>query len=153
MISGFFIDPKNTYQIDRLNNLIIYQGITYNLSPTDFIVTETNLFLKSRYFGEIFGLTSTFNFRSLTVSIKSAIELPAIREMRLEQMRLNLDRLRGTLKADTTIGREYPLFHFGMADWSVNSNQRADGISNTRLNLGLGAIIAGGEFNSLLLYK
>lgn len=123
VISGFFIDEKNTYQIDRVNNLIIYQGKTYSLSPTDFIVTETNLYLKSRYFEQIFGLETKFNFRTLTISLKSELELPAIRDMRLEQMHLNFDRLRGEMKADTTITRKYPLFHFGMADWSINSIQ------------------------------
>ncbi|MES2285365.1 MAG: SPOR domain-containing protein [Bacteroidota bacterium] len=153
VVSGFFIDQKNTYQIDRVNNLIIYQGKTYTLNPNDFIVTETNLYLKSKYFEQIFGLEAKFNFRTLTISLKSELELPAIREMRLEQMHSNFDRLRGHMKADTTIARTYPLFHFGVADWSVNSSQQMNGKNNTRLNLGLGAIIAGGEFNSLLLYN
>ena len=153
MISGFYIYPKNTYQIDRTNNLIVYQSKTYHLSPTDFIVTETNLYLKLKYFQQIFGLESKFNFRTLTVLMTSELELPAIREMRLEQMHLNINRLRGEFKSDTTIARKYPLFHFGMADWSINANQQVNGINNTRLNLGLGAIIAGGEFNSLLLYN
>lgn len=153
VISGFFIDPKNIYQIDRINNLIIYHGKTYTLRPTDIIVTETNLYLNSKYFGQIFGLECKFNFRTLTVSLQSEIELPAIREMRLEQMRSNLDRLRGEMKADTTIARKYPLFHFGMADWSVNASQVVNGKSNTRFNLGLGGILAGGELNSLLLFN
>ncbi|MCE9540369.1 MAG: hypothetical protein K8R85_14310, partial [Bacteroidetes bacterium] len=153
VISGFFIDQKNTYQIDRVNNFIIYQGKTYTLSPNDFIVTETNLYLKSKYLEQIFGLESKFNFRTLTISLKSELELPAIREMRLEQMHSNFDRLRGHMKADTNIARTYPLLHFGVADWYVNSNQQINGKSNARLNLGLGAIIAGGEFNSLLLYN
>ncbi len=153
MVSGFFINSQNTYQIDRANNLIIYQGKTYSLRPSDFIVSETNLYLKSKYFDQIFGLKCNFNFRTLTVSLKSEIELPAIREMRLEQMHANLDRLRGVMKADTTITRKYPLFHFGMADWSINATQTENGLSNTRLQLGLGAILAGGELNTSLLYN
>ncbi|MDO9184563.1 MAG: SPOR domain-containing protein [Bacteroidia bacterium] len=153
VVSGFFIDPNYTYQIDRVNNLIIYRGKTYSLSPNDFIVTETNLYLKAKYFEQIFGLEAKFNFRTLTISLKSELELPAIREMRLEQMHSNFDRLRGHMKADTTIARTYPLLHFGAADWYINSNQQMNGKTNTRLNLGLGAIVAGGEFNSLLLYN
>lgn len=153
VVSGFFIDPSNIYQIDRVNNFIIYKGKTYNLSPTDIIVTETNLYLKSKYFEQIFGLKCKFNFRMLTVSLTSALEIPAIREMRLEQMHSNLDRLRGNLKVDTTVVRKYPLFHFGMADWSINANQTVNRLSTGRFGLGLGAILAGGELNSLLLYN
>ncbi len=153
MISGFFVDPKNVYQIDRANKIIIYQGKNYALRSSDIIVTETNLYLKAKYFDQIFGLECKFNFRALTISMKSNLELPAIRELRLEQMHSNFDRLRGNMKADTTIARAYPLFHFGMADWSINANQVVNGINTTRLNLGLGAILAGGELNSLLLYN
>lgn len=153
MISGFFIDEKNIYQIDRVNSLIIYQGKTYNLKPADFIVTETNLYLNAKYFEQIFGLQYKFNFRTLTISLKSDLELPAIREMRLEQMHLNFDRLKGLMKADTTVSKQFSLFHFGTADWLISSYQQVNGLKFTRYNLGLGAVIAGGEFNSLLLYN
>ena len=151
-VSGFFIDPQSTYLIDRINNIIIYKGKTYPLDPSDIIVTETNLYLKVKYFDRIFGLECRFNYRTLTISLKSATELPAVREMRLEQMHANLDRLKGEIKADTTIARTYPLLHFGMADWAINSNQQVNGPTNTQLNLGLGAILGGGELNSLLNY-
>lgn len=153
VVSGFFIDEKNIYQIDKANSLIIYKGKTYSLKPTDIIVTETNLYLKSKFFEQVFGLEAMFNFRTLTISLKSELELPAIREMRLEQMHSNFDRLRGKMKADTTIERTYPLFHFGVADWSVNTTRQWKGNNFARLNLGLGGILAGGEFNSSLLYN
>ena len=151
-ISGFFIHQKNSYLIDRINNRIIYQDEIYDLNAGDLIRTETNLYLKSNYFGQIFGLECSFNFRSLSVSLKSKLELPVIRKMRLEQMRLNINRLKGDFKADSTIGRNYPLFHFGTADWSINSTQRVGGNINTRLYLSLGAILAGGELKSIINY-
>ena len=77
-----------------------------------------------------------------------------IREMRQEEMRKNLTRLKGEVKADTAIGRTYPMFKFGMADWSVNATEEINGKSDVRLNLALGAMIAGGEANaSLILYQ
>ena len=61
------------------------------------------------------------------VILNTKIELPAIREMRLEQMRKNISRLKGEIKADTIIGRDYPFFRFGMADWSVNAMEQPQG--------------------------
>lgn len=152
-ISGFFINTEATYQIKRLENLIIYQDKTFNIEPGDLIRTESNLYLKSSYYGKVFGLDCVFNFRSLSVAINSKLELPFIREMRQEEMRNNLTRLKGEVVADTTVGRTYPLFKFGMADWSVIATEEAGGGSDTRLNLSLGSMIAGGEATASLYYS
>ncbi len=152
-ISGFFINPEATYEIDRNKNQIVYQNKTFELNPGDLIRTESNHYLKSSYYGKIFGLNCIFNFRSLSVTVKSELELPLIREMRQEEMRRNISRLKDEVKADSTIGRTYPLFRFGMADWSVTASQEVNGRSDTRFNLGLGSMIAGGEATASLYYN
>jgi cell division protein FtsN len=152
-VSGFFINQLATYSIDKRNNKITFQGKVYNLKSTDMVKTETNLYLRSPFFGEIFGLDCTFSFRSLSVMLTTKLELPIIREMRQEQMRTNISRLKGEVKSDTTIERKYPAFHFGMADWSVISTQQLQGRTDTRLNLALGTVIAGGEANVMLNYN
>ena len=151
-ITGFFINPQATYSIDRVHNRITFQGKVYPLKSEDLIKTETNLYLKSNWLGEIFGLDCKFNFRSLSVLLNTKLELPVIREMKLEQMRANINRLKGEIKTDTTIQRKYPAFHFGMADWSVISTQQLGGTTDTRLNLALGTVIAGGEASALINY-
>jgi len=152
-ISGFFVNPEATYIINRTKNLIIYHDKTYNLEEGDLIRTESNLYLKSSYFGEVFGLECKFSFRTLSVTIISKLELPLIREMKQEEMRRNIERLKGDVKADTIIGRTYPLFRFGMADWSVYTSEEIDGRSDTRLNLSLGSMIACGEATASLYYN
>jgi hypothetical protein len=152
-ISGFFVNPAATYLIDRTKNQIIYQDKTFDLQAGDLIRTESNLYLRSLYYGKVFGLECKFNFRTLSVTITSALELPLIREMRQEEMRNNISRLKGEFQADTTIGRTYPMFKFGMADWSATSSQEINGRSDLRLDLGLGAMIAGGEATAALYYN
>ena len=149
-ITGSFINPQALYSINRLNNRITFQGKVYPIKSTDLIKTETNLYLNSVLFGMIFGLDCTFSFRSLSVMLTTKLELPVIREMRLEQMRTNINRLKGEVKTDTIIARRYPALHFGMADWSVISTQHVKGSVDTRLNLSLGMVIAGGEGDALL---
>jgi hypothetical protein len=149
-VSGFFINTKDTYVIDKLHNRIVFGNRTYTLKPDDLVRTETNLYLRSNFFGEIFGLDCTFNFRSLSVNLNTKIELPVIRDMRLEFMRSNISRMKGEVIADTVIPKSSPLFRFGMADWSVISNQELNGVNQTRLNLGLGSVVAGGELNVAL---
>ena len=152
-VTGFFINQQATYFIDKRNNRITYQGKIYDLKSEDMIKTETNLYLRSPFFGQIFGLDCSFSFRNLSVLLNTKLELPIIREMRLEQMRSNVSRLKGEVKTDTTIGRKYPIFHFGVADWSVISTQQLQGQIDARVNLALGTVLAGGEANVLLNYN
>jgi hypothetical protein len=151
-VEGFFINPKDEYVIDKINNKIKFQEKIFDLKTTDLIRTETGLFLKADYFGNVFGLMCSFNFRSLSVTMTTKAELPAIREMQLEQMRKNIVQLKGEKKADTIIKRKYPLFHLGMADWSVINTKDVTGDGFTRIGLNLGAIVAGGETNAYLNY-
>ena len=152
-ISGFFIDPDARFYISRPNNRIIYREKLYQLRQGDLIRTETNLYLRSEYFGKIFGLECTFSFRSLSVFVRSELELPFIKEMRQEELRRNLTRLKGENIADRTVGRTYPGFRFGMADWSVIATEEVNGRSEARMNLALGAMVAGGETNVQLYYN
>jgi hypothetical protein len=152
-ISGFFISPEMEYAISRTDNSIVYQGKTNKLDQGDLVRTETNLYLRASYFGKVFGLDCMFSFRSLSVKLTSKLELPIIREMKQEEMRRNLSRLKGEIKADTNIKRTYPVFRFGMADWSAIATEEVNGRTDTRLNLSLGAMVAGGEATALLNYN
>ncbi len=152
-ISGFFLNKESAFYINRINNRIVYQEKVYNLKPGDMIRTESNLYLKSSYFGTIFGLECDFNFRALSVTLTSKVELPVIREMKIEEMRRNLNKIKGELKVDTTIGPSRPLFRFGMADWGVYANEEINGRTNTTVNMSLGAMVAGGEATGSLYYN
>ncbi len=152
-ITGFFIRPDAPYLFDQQHNKIIYQDKEYTLSPADLLLTSTALYLRSDYFGKIFGLECLFDFRSLSVNLSTKIELPAIRDMQLELMRHNISQLKGEKKADTVIRRSFPLFNLGMADWLVISTQETRRKTNTRLGLGLGGMLAGGELNVSLNYN
>ncbi|MES1218867.1 MAG: hypothetical protein ABUT20_25400, partial [Bacteroidota bacterium] len=74
-------------------------------------------------------------------------------EMRQEAIRNNLQKLKGDIKVDTTILRSYPVFKFGMADWAVvNTQDVQQKTTDTRANLTLGGVVAGGETNISLNY-
>ncbi|MFV5696381.1 hypothetical protein ACM55G_13205 [Flavobacterium sp. LB3P122] len=151
-IEGFFINQNNTFKIDQNTNTISYKDEVYTLKSSDFIRTKTNLFLNASYFNQIFGLENNFIFRSLSVEMVSKLELPAIREARLLEMRDNINKMKMEFKADTTIVRDKPLLHFGTANWAVNTIQQSEGSHSERLLLSLGGIVAGGELTTLLNY-
>lgn len=149
-ISGFFIRSDSTFLFDKTRNLIVYKNKTHVLEASGMILTKSSLYLRSDYFGKIFGLDCVFSFRSLTVELTTKIELPALIELRQETMRENIRHLKGNQKADTNIRRSMEAFHPGMADWSLYGVKNFGSASSFRANLGLGAVIAGGETNLLL---
>ena len=151
-VEGFFIDKAEQYKIDRTENKITYGKRTISLKEGDLIRTEFDLYLKSEYFGSVFGLDCIFNFRSLSVKVETQLDLPLIREMRQLEIRNNLKRIVGEQVADTVFDREYPIFKFGTADWSAISSQEIGGKADTRISLALGAMVAGGEATASLQY-
>lgn len=154
LVSGTFIEPQSEFLFDLNNNRIVYKEKNFDLKPNSLIKTATNLYLRSDYFGEIFGLNCVFNFRSLSVIVNTDLELPILREIRQEQMRNNLSKLKGNFKADTLIGRANPLFYFGTADYAfITSGGNEETPRDTRVSLGLGGIVAGGETNVILNYR
>ncbi|HQG08784.1 MAG TPA: hypothetical protein PKX96_08545 [Dysgonamonadaceae bacterium] len=146
-ISGFLIKEENRYLIDNRNKKIFFAGKDYPVNENQLLTMGTDLFMDTRLFGEIFGLDCQFNFRSLSVNIKPSFELPAIREMRLQQYRKNIDQLKGQVQADTTLNQQHNLWRFGMVDWAFNSAQSTASRDNTQLWLRTGAQLLGGEAN------
>ena len=152
-ISGFFITEGANYVIDRSKNTITYKNKMYELKPGDLVRYLGRLYLASEYFGKVFGLNCVFSFRNLAVTVSTEQELPALREARLSSLRTSSLSLNTQAKADTVVKRTYPLFHFGMADWSVISSQETYLGNTTSAYTALGGVIAGGETNVSLNYS
>ncbi|MDB5190564.1 MAG: Sporulation Domain-Containing Protein [Segetibacter sp.] len=146
-VSGFFISPKALFLVDKINNLIHYENRTINLKPGDLIRTSTNLYLKSGYFSQVFGLECPFTFRSLSVNLVTKLDIPAIKEIQQDAMRKNVGKLKGEKKVDTTIENAFSLFKLGIVEWNVNSTQASNLNTTAIVSLGVGAIVAGGEVN------
>jgi hypothetical protein len=152
-ISGFFLNEQNRYLINARDYSIKVGSSVFQFDKAAMLITPTGMYLRNDVFGKAFGLNLNFNFRSLSLELKTSLELPVIKELRLEQMRKNVNRLRGEVAVDTTIRRNYHLFRGGMADWSVIASQNSGGRSDTRASLALGAEFLGGETNILLNYS
>ena len=106
-ISGFFLDENNKYIISQPGHSVFIDGKLVKLSEEELLNLETtSLALRLDQYGKLFGLNCSFNFSSLTVELKTNHELPVIKELRLEQMRKNISRLRGEMTVDTTYKRK-----------------------------------------------
>lgn len=152
-VKGFFIDEEKRYKIDYINHLITIGSTAFTINEQDMYKSVSGLYIYTGVFGKVFGLYCNFNFRALSVELKTDIELPAIRELRLAQMRKNIEALKGEVVVDTVLKRKYHLLNFGMLDWSLYSTQTSNLPTDNRLSAGIGAELLGGETNVVLNYS
>ncbi|QQL49131.1 hypothetical protein [Mucilaginibacter ginkgonis] len=152
-LTGFFLSEADTYNIDRLHSVINYKGKPFPVVEGGLFKSAGMLYLESSYFGKVFALNCNFNFRNLTINVNTELELPVMREMRLNNSRANALKVGVATRADTVVKRTYPAFKFGMADWSVINSQETNLGNTSRAYLGLGAVVAGGETNLNLNYS
>ncbi len=150
-ITGFIEKESRPYLIDYQAKKIFIDGKSIN--PANGLIKEMGtLYVESSLFEEAFGIILTFNFRALTLILKSNFELPLIKQMRLEKLQSNLSKIKGEVIADTLLKRDYHLFRFGMVDWSVGSSQSWGGSTDNHFSLGVGTELLFGEANVSVNY-
>ncbi|MCX6229270.1 MAG: hypothetical protein NTV75_08890 [Bacteroidia bacterium] len=150
-VSGFIEKESQVYSIDLKSKQLKIGNRTID---TQFGVTKElgALYMESSLFDEAFGITLTFNLRSLTILLKSNFELPIFKQLRIEKLRTNVSKIKGEVVADTIIKRNYHLFKFGSMDWAAASYQTWNGPTNHLMSLGVGTELAGGEANASVNY-
>jgi len=153
-IKGFFENETNSFEIDNLKKFVQFKGQTYPITNDEVTMDIGTLYLKTTVFKRVFGFDMEFNARSLSVQFTSPFELPLFKLMKQEKQRENL-RLTGGEGAvyDTIMKRDYHWFKGEMLDWSISSSQSNDGIADSRMEIGGGAEILGGETNVWLNYS
>ena len=142
---GGFVDKENQrYVFDYTKKQLRYNEKTINLLK-DLYKINGMLYLESSAFADIFGITMQFNFRALSLIIKSKFELPVIKQQRLETMRNSILKLTNEIIADTVVKRKYHFFKLGNINWGVSSLQTWSDKTDNRLNLSLGTELLFGE--------
>jgi len=150
-LSGFVENENKTYSIDY-NSGQIKVGDKIIKSQNGLIKEMGAIYMESPLFAEAFGIEMTFNYRSLCIILKSSFELPIIKQQRLEKMWNNIGKLKGEIKADTVLKRNYHLFKFGMIDWSLGAYQTWHGECENRFRLSVGSELFFGETDVSISY-
>ncbi len=150
-IGGFIEKESQTYSIDFDKKQLKIGGKTIDIKNG--ILKETGaLYLETSVFSEAFGITMTFNYRALTILLKSEFELPILKQLRIEKQRTNISKIKGEVIADTIVKRDYHLLKFGTVDWSLGSFQTSKGPAEHHLGLGIGTELLYGEADVAVNY-
>lgn len=145
-LRGFIENESRTYLIDYNNRQIKVGDKIFN-SQNGLVKEMGTIFIESTLFAEAFGIRLTFNYRALSIQLKSSFELPIIKELRIEKLRNNLSKVKGEETFDTAVQRNYHLFKFGTLDWAAVTTQTLNGSADNRFRLGLGTEFLYGEAN------
>ena len=148
---GGFIETR-TYFIDY-NTGQIKVGAKIINAKNGLVKEKGAFYVESSLFAEAFGIILTFNFRALTIILKSNFELPIIKQLRIEKMRSNISKLKGEVIVDTIVQRNYHLLKFGTLDWSVASSQAGKGLNSNNIGLGIGTELLCGEADVSVNYS
>ncbi len=158
IIEGHLLDQNDGYQINLSDKSITYKDSTHLLPSKALQEMDGLIFLNSQFFGEIFGLYSEFDYRSLAVKLQPEVELPIYKQIRRDQIRNNMGGSR-VENADTVFRPKYSMIKLGGFDWDLSVNklvglvQKEEGQSNnisvpSRGALNLGGELAYGDFEA-----
>ena len=152
-LEGFIENEKKSYSIDYDTKQIKVGNNT--IHSTNGLLEETGIkYIEASVLSEAFGLTLTFNPRSLSAKLVSSFELPYVKQLRIENARNSISKLQGQeIVVDTIIPRNYHLFKFGMLDWGFNSNQTVNNTSTNNVIVGVGSELLFGEANISINYN
>ncbi|MFN6379467.1 MAG: carboxypeptidase-like regulatory domain-containing protein [Flavobacteriales bacterium] len=144
-ISGYMADKAKTFQINLNANTSSYQDKTVALKPRDYLISFDDVFISSRVYKELFGFSMNLDFRSLMVRLQSDSELPIVKILKQQKLRENLKSLRGEVKIDTVIQRDFHVLKGGVLDWNLRFAQASDVAPSAQFRGSLGAEVLGGE--------
>ena len=150
-LSGFIEKESQIYTIN-LNTKEIKIGNKIIRTKNGLVKEQGALFMESSLFAEAFGITLTFNYRALTIQLRSNFELPILKQLRIEKLRKNVSKVKGEVLADTIVKRDYHLLKPGNMDYTVGSYQTWNGPANHQISLGLGAELFYGEADVTINY-
>jgi hypothetical protein len=145
--SGFIERENRQFLIDFNELTIRLDGVTHQLNK-ELLLEMGEFYIDKTSLDEIFGIETSFKIRNLSLIINAKFELPRFKEMRLEEMRRNIDRLQGNVfRPDTIIPRERHIFRAGMLDWGVSALQTTNRTFRNSLQLDWGSEFLFGKTN------
>ncbi|MDP4278438.1 MAG: hypothetical protein Q8914_12505, partial [Bacteroidota bacterium] len=150
VVKGYVETPDNAFEINLPERFVTFKGEKTKIDKGEATMDMGSVYLRSSVYERAFGFKISFNFRALLATFTSGFELPVIKLKKQEQAREKLNSKGESVAYDTILKRDYHWFKGGMFDWSVASSQAKGYTNETRVELGGGSEILGGETNIFL---
>jgi len=150
VIKGYMESEDKPFEVNLKDTFISFNGKVTPIKAKEAFMDMGTLYVKTTVLKESFGFDFQFSFRNLTAKFAVNYELPVIKLKKQEKNRLKLSGKDKEIAVDTIIPRTYHYFKGGMLDWSIASTQSNAIVGETRMELGGGVELLGGETNVAL---
>lgn len=144
-ISGYILNEDNSYALNVNTRQLVFRNKEIFLEKEQIISNFSDVFLPLGVYEKVFGFSLKLDFRTLTVHLSSDVELPVIKQLRIERMRANIRALTGEISVDTTFHRKMNWIGGAAIDWNLQLNQEKNGSNSQQLRTALGLELLGGE--------
>ena len=146
--SGFFITEDNNYFIDASSLKAELKGIETQIGKQDFIINETDMYMKSVLFRKIFDIDMQVDLKKMVVYMNSRKTLPITIDEERQSLRGLKTLKESEIAPDVFIPRKRRLFSWGFLDWQVlYSRKEPESTDYYNYNATLGSELLGGDLN------
>lgn len=153
VIVGYIFNENDKFEINLAQQFITYKGKKTTFDNNDINYDGVELFIRQYVIENAFGFNLKFDFNSMTAKMSAENDFPIAKLNKIEKARQNIRLINQTENYDTLLNREYHLFNFGMADWSISGNRQGSATDEVRAGIGVGAEVLGGETNLWLNFS
>jgi hypothetical protein len=143
--SGQYMTASNKFEIDLPGSKAKCFGKIVTLEAGDYILTQTDLFLKIDLYQAIFNLKMHFNFSQLNVYLPLDRKFPAYQKLKRKAAHDKLLAEEASARDIQEIPSEKENLKVGVADWVLTLNPLEK--KGQYLGLGLGGMILGGDIS------
>jgi len=140
---GFVISSKNKYDIDLENLKVEYSDGKLQLAPDQFVLTTTDLYLRTDLYETLFGIPIQFNFSELQVTFPLNEDFPAYQKLKRSLEHKHLKKEEAALKDVKRLPYKRSLLAGGVLDWSLSASPVGDGTNY--FGFSLGSMLLGGD--------
>ncbi len=142
--TGEYLYRDNRFEL----NLERYEAECFKrklvIDSTWYIITEREVYIRPNLFEALFDLKLFFNFSDLSVYIPLQEDFPIYQKLKRHRMHKKLRDARVAATDAYPIPRQKHYLSAGVADWTLSTSPI--GGSGHYLNLGLGMMVLGGDF-------
>lgn len=146
IITGFYIDPENEYEIDFKKFHFKSKDYEFSFTANDFIKSNFDYYLTTDFYARAFRLNFSVDIRNLSLNLVSKDVLPIYFKYLREKKYGYLPELTKNQAVPLLFPRERSLFAGGFLDYSLSSTLSKDYQPSYNYNTGIGTEILGGDF-------
>ncbi len=147
-LTGFLVSPDTPYVIDAQRSRIRVGKRAGDLSVSDYIVRDNDIFLRVELFERYFGLPVNYHPRQLAASLATTMALPVFLDQQLIKLENELARRPGPVEPEASVDRTFRLIDGARLDYVIRSSFSTTAVPNRSFLTHIAGHVLGGDVDA-----